>query len=268
MLRGGCTVAFSLSTLQYPPMLKHERSHHILDRLRLDGQVQLLPLSQALGVSEDTVRRDIEELARQGLLTRIRGGAVVPSPVPNAYQAREQHDAAAKQDIARKAASLIGDGQMVILDGGTTVGWLARQLPAVRQLRVATNSLPAATALLDQPGVEVRMAGGRVHAPYRVNLGVEAVDFFRQLRADWCFLGAYGLHPLAGLTVADADEAAVKRAMVRASSHVVALITPEKLGTAASHVVCEAGALHTLVTAGSVPEPVLAEYRKLGVRIL
>jgi len=261
-------VAFSLPTLHYPPMLKHERFQHILDQLRRQGQVQLTPLSQALQVSEDTVRRDVDELARQGLLTKIRGGAVAPSPIPGAYQAREQHDAGAKQEIARKALTLVQDRQMVILDGGTTVGWLARLLPASCRLRVATNSLPAATALLDHPGVEVHMAGGRLHAPYRVNLGAETVDFFRQLRADACFLGAYGLHPQAGLTVANAEEAAVKRAMVKASSHVVALVTPEKLGTAESHVVCEAAAIHTLVTAGTVPEQVLAAYRELGVRIL
>lgn len=249
-------------------MLKHERFQHILDQLRRQGQVQFIPLSQALQVSEDTVRRDVDELARQGRVTKIRGGAVAPSPIPGAYQAREQHDAGAKQEIARKALALVRDRQMVILDGGTTVGWLARLLPAGCHLRVATNSLPAAAALLDHPGVEVHMAGGRLHGPYRVNLGADTVDFFRQLRADTCFLGAYGLHPQAGLTVADAEEAAVKRAMVKASGHVVALVTPEKLGTAESHVVCEAGAIHTLVTAGTVPEEVLAAYRELGVRVL
>jgi DeoR/GlpR family transcriptional regulator of sugar metabolism len=249
-------------------MLKHERFRHILNQLRREGQVTLGPLSALLGVSEDTVRRDVDELARQGQLTKIRGGALLPSPIPDAYGAREQHDAAAKQEIAQKALALIQDGEMLILDGGTTVGWLARLLPATRRLKVATNSLPAANALLAHPGVELRMAGGRVHMPYRVNLGMEAVDFFRQIRADWCFLGGYGLHPAAGLTVADAEEAAVKRAMVQAAAHVVALVTPEKLGTAASFVACETGAIHTLVTTGTVPEATLAPYRALGVRIL
>ncbi|RZK18601.1 MAG: DeoR/GlpR transcriptional regulator [Hymenobacter sp.] len=249
-------------------MLKHERFRHILTALQQQGQVQLSPLSLALRVSEDTVRRDVDELARQGALTKIRGGAVLPSPIPTAYQAREQHDAAAKQEIAQKALSLLTDGQLILLDGGTTAGWLARLLPPARQLTVATHSLPAATALLSHPGVEVRLAGGRVHAPYRVTLGPETVDFFRQFRADWCFLGAYGLHPTVGLTVANAEEAAVKRAMVQAAKHVVALVTPEKLGTAEPYVVCEVGALHTLITSDAVPASDLAAYRQQGVRVL
>jgi DeoR/GlpR family transcriptional regulator of sugar metabolism len=249
-------------------MLKHERFRRILDQLQRDGQVQLATLGAVLDVSEDTIRRDIDELARQGMLTRIRGGALLPSPIPNAYQAREQHDAAAKQEIARKALALVDEGQLIILDAGTTAGRLARQLPATSRLTVATHSLPAAMTLLDHPNIEVRMAGGRVHAQYRINLGLETVDFYRQLLADACFIGMYGLHPEAGLTVADPEEAAVKRAIVNASKHVVALVTPEKLGTAASYIVCDAGRIDTLVTAGTVPAAALEPYRKLGVRVL
>lgn len=250
-------------------MLKQERFHHILDRLRQRGQIQLGPLSLELQVSEDTVRRDIDELGRQGLLTKVRGGALPSSPIPNAFQAREQHDAAAKQEIAQKARALIQDGQLLILDGGTTAGWLARSLSGARDLTVATNSLAAANVLLEYPDVSVRLAGGQVHTPYRVTLGLDTVDFFRRLRADYCFLGAYGLHPEAGLTVADPQEAEVKRAMVGATSHVVALITPEKLGAAARYVACEAGAIHTLITTDALAgHPDLDTYRELGIRIL
>lgn len=249
-------------------MLKQERFRHILDRLAQQGQVQLGPLSAELAVSEDTIRRDVDELGRQGLLTKVRGGALPSSPIPNAFAAREQHDAGAKQAIAAKARTLVGDGQLIVLDAGTTVTWLARLLSSARGLTVATNSLPAANILLEYPDVAVRLAGGAVHAPYRVTLGHETVDFFRQFRADVCFLGAYGLHPEAGLTVASAEEAAVKRAMLRASTHVVALVTPEKLGTAAPYVVCEAGAIHTLVTADGVAAAALDAYRAQGVTVL
>ena len=249
-------------------MLKHERFRLILDCLHREGQVQLGPLSTLLQVSEDTVRRDVDELARQGAVTKIRGGALLPSPIPTAYAAREQHDAEAKQQIARKALTLIEDGQLLILDGGTTAGWLARQLPRTRQVTVATNSLPVVAALLDHPGVKVLFAGGRVHAPYRVTLGQETVDFFRQLRATWCFLGAYGLHPAVGLTVANAEEAAVKRAMVQAAQHVAALVTTEKLGTAEPYVVCEVSAVHTIITPDAVPADQLVAYRQPGINLL
>ena len=130
-------------------MLKHERLRYILNQLQSTGQVQLVPLGQALHVSEDTVRRDVEELARQGALAKVRGGAVPASPIPTAYRDREAHDAAAKQRIAQKVLPLLADGQLIILDGGTTAGWLARQLPPTLRLTVATNSLPVALALLD-----------------------------------------------------------------------------------------------------------------------
>lgn len=249
-------------------MLKQERQQYILARLREQGQVQLGPLSVALQVSEDTVRRDVDELERQGLLSKVRGGALPSSPIPNAFAERERHDAIAKQAIARKARTLIHDGQLIVLDGGTTVTWLARTLASMRRLTVATNSLPAANVLLEYPDVELRLAGGRVHAPYRVALGSETVDFFRQLRADVCFLGAYGLHPEVGLTVASAEEAAVKRAMLRSAAHVVALVTPEKLGTAAPYVVCEAAAIATLVTDDAVAPAVTDVYAALGITVL
>lgn len=249
-------------------MLKHERQQFILTRLGEQGKVLLGPLSAALRVSEDTVRRDVDELERQGLLSKVRGGALPASPIPNAFAERERHDAAAKQAIARKARALVQDGQLIVLDGGTTATWLARALASTRRLTVATNSLPAANVLLEYPGVEVRLAGGRVHASYRVALGSETVDFFRQLRADVCFLGGYGFHPDVGLTVASAEEAAVKRAMLRSAAHVVALVTPEKLGTAAPYVVCEAAAIGTLVTDDPAAPAAREAYAPLGVTVL
>lgn len=249
-------------------MLKHERQQYILERLTEQGKVELGALSVALQISEDTVRRDVDELQRQGLLSKVRGGALPSSPIPDAFGARERHDAAAKQDIARKARTLIRDGQLIFVDAGTTVTWLARTLASARCLTVVTNSLPAANVLLEYPGIEVRLAGGLLHAPYRVTLGSDTIDFFRQVRADICFLGAYGLHPEVGLTVASAEEAAVKRAMIRSAAHVVALVTPEKFGTAEQYVVCQAEAIHTLVTADTVALTTKNVYSNLGITVL
>jgi DeoR/GlpR family transcriptional regulator of sugar metabolism len=115
-----------------------------------------------------------------------------------------------EQEIAWKACSLVKDGQMIVIDGGATLGWLARKLSSVRRLTIATNSLPAAMLLLEDPDVNVRLAGGHIHTPNRVTLGQEAIDFFRQFHADYCFVGAYRLRADTGLTVANAEEAAVK----------------------------------------------------------
>lgn len=251
-------------------MLKEERFQYILDKLKSDQKVLLPELSLALNVSEDTIRRDIGELSRNGLVSKVRGGAIsIPhSPIPYAYRDREQHDQSHKQEIARKALSLLQDGQVLMLDGGTTTFSVASRLPKDLRLTVVTNSFPIATLLSDHPRVETLFVGGRVYKSSRVTVGVEAVDRLRRIRADVCMIGTYGLHPEIGLTVSDLDEAEVKRAMIKASNQAVALVTAEKLGTAEAFLVCELTALHTIITNTQVSPLVLDPYREKGVNVL
>lgn len=249
-------------------MLKQERFRRILETLDREGQVRLAPLSETLDVSTDTVRRDLAALARQGSLTQVRGGALPISRLPSDYRVRERQDIAAKQQIARKAFSLIEDGQLIMLDGGTTAECLARLLHERQGLTVATNSFPVVTALLDHPDVEVLFAGGKLQSDYQVTLGQETVDFFRQLRAAWCFLGTYGLHPDAGLTVTTDEEASVKRAMVQSAQRVAAMVTTDKLGKAEPYVVAEIGEVHTLVTADDVTTDQLRVYWQKNIQLL
>jgi DeoR/GlpR family transcriptional regulator of sugar metabolism len=251
-------------------MLKEERFQYILDKIKSDQRVLLPELSQALNVSEDTIRRDIGELSRNGLLSKVRGGAIsIPhSPIPYAYRDREQHDQSHKLEIARKAVGLLREGQVLILDGGTTTFSVASRLPKDLRLTVVTNSFPIATLLSDHPLVETLFVGGRVYKSSRVTVGVEAVDRLRRIRADVCMIGTYGLHPEIGLTVSDVDEAEVKLAMIKASNQAVALVTAEKLGTAEAFLVCELGALHTIITNNQVDPKILELYRDKGVIVL
>ncbi len=251
-------------------MLKEERFQYILDKIKSDQRVLLPELSQALNVSEDTIRRDIGELSRNGLVSKVRGGAIsIPhSPIPYAYRDREQHDQSHKLEIARKAVGLLREGQVLILDGGTTTFSVASRLPKDLRLTVVTNSFPIATLLSDHPLVETLFVGGRVFKSSRVTVGVEAVDRLRRIRADVCMIGTYGLHPEIGLTVSDVDEAEVKLAMIKASNQAVALVTAEKLGTAEAFLVCELGALHTIITNNQVNPQLLEPYRDKGVIVL
>ncbi|PPK88184.1 DeoR family transcriptional regulator [Neolewinella xylanilytica] len=249
-------------------MLKEARFRYILEVLHREGQVRLKALSEELRVSTDTVRRDLTTLAERGSLTPVRGGALPVSGVPSAYRAREQQATAAKEQIARKALTLIEDGQLIMLDGGTTAACLARLLYDRRGLTVVTNSFPIVTTLMDHPDVDVRFAGGKLHRNYRIAVGPETIDFLRQFRATWSFLGTFGLHPGAGLTVADDREAAVKRAMIQSADRVAAMVTNDKLGKAEPNVVCGLADLDTLITSDDILADDLRSYRQPRLRML
>jgi DeoR/GlpR family transcriptional regulator of sugar metabolism len=249
-------------------MLAEERREHILATLRREGKVTAAGLSQALAVSDDTIRRDLDILAEAGLLRRVYGGALRRAPTNADYAARLAEGAGAKEAVARLAATLIRSGQVAILDGGTTSLAVARHLPRDLEATVVTTSPPIAVALADHPGVEVVTLGGRLYRYALVNVGADTVEALRRVRADVCVLGVLALDAGVGLSVLDHEEAAVKRAMIEVSADVVAPAPVSKLGTVAPFVVSPASALTHLVTEAGAPEELLAPYRALGLTIL
>ena len=249
-------------------MLSAERRQHILETLRRDGKVLATELSVALHVSEDTIRRDLRELAESGLLQRVHGGALPSSPAAASYAARQQQAPSAKAAIARAAARLLRDGQVILLDGGTTTLQVAQHLPIDLRATVITNSPPIAVALAEHPEIEIILIGGRLYKRSLVTIGAATVEALRMVRADICMLGVCSLHPEAGISVPDLEEAHVKRAMIAGAAEVVALASAEKLGTAAPYIVGPLSELTHLVTERSVAENALAAYRALGVTVV
>jgi DeoR/GlpR family transcriptional regulator of sugar metabolism len=156
----------------------------------------------------------------------------------------------------------------VILDGGVTAEYAALNLRRNLRATIVTNSPQVAVSLYDHPGVEVVMAGGRFHKDGVVNVGAEAVEAFRRVRADVCLQGIWSLHPEAGITHPDYEESLVKRAMIENSSKVVALATKEKLGTAMPFVVAPAEAVTDLVTEPGVPREVIEPFERLGINVI
>jgi DeoR/GlpR family transcriptional regulator of sugar metabolism len=249
-------------------MLTSERRLAILEYLRRDGKVLASELSRSLGVSLDTVRRDLRELDEEGLIQRVHGGALPRSRTPLGYSARERVAPEAKEAIARAAARLIKDGQVVILDSGTTAALVARHLsPSLRATVITTGPLVAA-ALAEHPTVEVAMVGGVVDKEALSVVGGEAVESLRRIRADVCLLGVACLHPDFGVSVPVLEEAAVKRAMVSVSAEVVALASAEKLGTVAHYSVATVAELTHLVTEYEAPEALLAPYLAAGITVI
>ncbi|TLN04218.1 DeoR/GlpR transcriptional regulator [bacterium] len=249
-------------------MLTAERRQYILNRLRQDGKVVAVELSAELELSEDTIRRDLRELATAGLLQRVHGGALPSSPATAPFTARQQQSAQAKSAIARAAAGLMQDGQVIILDGGTTALLVAQSLPDELRATIVTNSPPVATALAEHPGIEVIVIGGKLYKSSLVTVGAAAIESIERIRADLCMLGVCSVHPEAGVSVPDSEEAYVKRAMIESSAEVAALVSTEKLGTAASFVVAPITALTHLVTEAGLPEAMLAPYRQRGLTIV
>jgi DeoR/GlpR family transcriptional regulator of sugar metabolism len=249
-------------------MLTSHRKQAILAELRREGQVVAKSLSEAFNVSEDTIRRDLRELAAEGLLQRVHGGALPSSPAAGDFVQRQQISTDAKSAIAGKAASLISPGQVVIFDGGTTCVELARQLPPDLQATVVTHSPSVAVALADHPGVEVVMIGGRLFKHSIVTVGAAAIEAIGHIRADTYFMGVTGVHPTEGLSTGDLEEAYVKRALVARAAEVVVLASAEKLNAASPYVIAEATAVTTLVVESDTPEAVTEPFAKLGIAIL
>jgi len=248
-------------------LLSAERRQAILGTLARDGKVVAARLVEELGVSEDTIRRDLRELAAQGLVQRVHGGALAPAPQPGSFAHRSERCPDEKAALAQAAVAVLAHARVVLLDGSTTNLELARRLPAEPARTVLTNSPPIAAALADHPTAEVVMIGGRLDKRAQVTVGASTVDFIRSIRADACVLGVCALHPEAGLSTDDLDEAQVKRAMVAASADVIALATSDKLRAGSPYVVAPVAELTHVVAEAAAPDELLDPYRALGVTV-
>jgi DeoR/GlpR family transcriptional regulator of sugar metabolism len=249
-------------------MLTAERRQFIMEILRREKKVLSSELSLTLKVSEDTIRRDLRELAEAGLLQRVHGGALLASPVTASYADRQKQAPKEKEAIAKAAAKLVCPGQVVILDGGTTTLQVTRHLPLDLQATVVTNSPPIAIALAEHPQIEVVMLGGQLYKKALVNVGSVTIETLRMIRADLCMLGVCSLHPEVGISVSNLDEAHVKRAMISRSAEVVGLVTAAKLDKAAPYIVESIHALTYLVTSPIVSNEMLASYKDLGLSLV
>jgi DeoR/GlpR family transcriptional regulator of sugar metabolism len=248
-------------------MLTAERRQAILERLTTDGKVVASELVNSLGVSEDTVRRDLKELDSQGLLRRVHGGALPPPPTVNPrFVERRKVDPAGKAAIGAAAAGLVRPNGVVLTSGGTTVLEFARRLPDDLHATVLTTGPDIALALVNHPALEVVVVGGRLDADTHTVVGPEALDALRGVRADLCVLGVCSLHPEAGLTQLEREESLVERAMIASSARVATLTGADKLGFAGPWPVARTDEIDVLVT--DAPPEVTAPYASLGLEVV
>lgn len=249
-------------------MLREERQYYILERLRSDGRVQTLELSRALQVSEDTLRRDLRDLAAAGKLQRVHGGALPRSPSVGSVAERAEQAVQPKQALATVTARLFQDGQVILMDGGSTNLQVARSLPRTLKATVATASPAIALALLSYPQVEVVLLGGRLNRETETAAGIATAEALHGVRADVCLLGVCSLDVEIGVTAANGEEALIKRLMIAQSAEVIAVVVADKLGTAMPYVVAPARELTHLVTERFVPDSVTARYAEMGITVI
>ena len=248
-------------------MLTSQRKKLLLDRLAAEGQLVAKSLALELGTSEDTIRRDLRELAAEGRLQRVHGGALPASAAMGDLQAREQVSVADKVALGRWGAALVQPGQVVILDGGTTALQVARHLAPGLRATVVTHSPTVAVALAAHPGIEIRVLGGRLFRHSMVHVGADVLLAAARLRADLFFLGVTGVHPEAGLSTGDAEEAAVKRALHERAAETVVLASPDKLMAASPFAVAALTEVSVLAVARATPARVTRALRAAGVTL-
>ena len=241
-----------------------------LEKLADHGEVSVSELSRVAGVSEMTIRRDLENLEREGLLKRVHGGAI--SRVSRGYEPpfalRSGRGEDAKDRIGRLAAALVVENETLILDVGTTTLALARNLVDGAGLTVVTASLHAAQVLSVHDELRVIVTGG-IARPGELSLvGDLAERAFDELHCDTVFLGAGGVDAEAGVTEFNLDDARVKRAALRSARRCVVLADATKLGKVALGAVCPLARVDVLVTDASASDEALAPLRDSGVEVL
>jgi DeoR/GlpR family transcriptional regulator of sugar metabolism len=246
-------------------MLTTQRKQHILAKLKRDGQIIAKALSEELGLSEDTIRRDLRELARDGLLQRVHGGALPASPAVADFAGRTTIAPEAKIAIGRAAAKMIQPRQIVMVDGGTTALQLAKHLPKELEATIITHSPTIAVELVEHPTIEVILIGGKLFKHSVVTVGAAALESISRLRADMYFMGATGIHVNAGVTTGDLEEAYIKHALSQRAAETILLASSEKLNAASPYSIMPLSELSGMIVERSTAEETVKPFVDAGI---
>ena len=249
-------------------MLREERLQLILKMLDTNQRVSAVQLAEILNVSDDTIRRDLNELAENGLLKKVHGGAIPKSPSPYKLTDRINILHEEKIVLAQKAQQFFKDGQVILLDNGSTNMEVSRLMSPDLKATVFTTSIPIAQILCEHPNIELFMLGGRVFKDAQNTYGTEVIELLSKIRADIFLLGVCGMHHQIGITMPDWGESVVKRKMTEISAKTIALVTGDKLNTAENYVVCSYHQIDVMITDDTIAASQLIDYQGLGVQIL
>ncbi len=249
-------------------MLKKERQAYILHQVNLHNKVLSSSLCTEINVSEDTIRRDLQELAEEGKIIKVHGGALshsfneVSFPVNGVYSQNQ------KRTIAQKAVRLISNGMFVLTSGGTTIMELARSLPPQMKATFISGSIPVILEYMHHPNIEVIIIGDKISKNSKITVGSEAIAKIKQMKPDICFLGTNAIDAEHGITDNDWEVVQLKKAMIESSKKVVCLSIAEKINTVQPIRVCGIDDIDVLITELSPGNAVLQPFVDAGIVVL
>ena len=252
-----------------------QRAELILQELLRNGEVAVDVLAKQLKVSEATIRRDLSELERQGLLLRSHGGAMPVAPMLyepfrhlSSFQEQEEKCAAEKRRIGLLAASLIADGEIIAIGAGTTTTQIARSIRHRKGITVLTNALNVAMELSHLADIKVCMTGGNLSGDWFALVGDVAQRNVGEMFVDKVFIGVDGVHAEHGLTTNYPDQAAIHRAMMRQARQRIIVADHRKIGIVGASVIWPASDFHVLVTDKLTSDKAIAPFTENNVKVL
>jgi DeoR/GlpR family transcriptional regulator of sugar metabolism len=231
-------------------MIPHTRRLEIMKLLEEEGSAEVSHLSKLFKVTEVTIRKDLEKLESEGLITKEHGGAFLKMRSDRllSLSTPRPENMDKKQRIARKAATFVKNGDTIIIDSGTTTAELAKQLTERSSLTVITTSLSVVLHLGSNPAITVHVTGGEFKGPTLSLTGPHAADFFSRIHAEKLFLSAMGLSLQTGLTYSGISDVIVKKAMLTAATKVYLLADSSKLNKQSFASLGDINVIHTLIT--------------------
>ena len=249
-------------------MLKKERQAYILHQVNLHNKVLSSSLCTEINVSEDTIRRDLQELAEDGKVIKVHGGALSHSFNHVYFSTNGVYSQNQKKTIAQKAISMIHNGMVVLTSGGTTIIEMARSLPPQLKATFISGSIPAILEYMNHPNIEVILIGDKISKNSKITVGAEAIAKIRQVRADICFLGTNAIDAEHGISDSDWEVVQLKKAMIESCKKIVCLSIAEKVNTVQPIQVCSLKEIDTLITELDPGNPALKPYVDAGIEVL
>jgi DeoR/GlpR family transcriptional regulator of sugar metabolism len=241
-------------------MLKEERHKIILKEINLHNKVLSTDLRDQLAVSEDTIRRDLNELDELGLILKVHGGAMSKTFHYPFNGQNEVYALDAKRVIAGKACKLFKKDMLILLEGGTTIMEIAKQIPIDLEATVFTVSPHVAITLSEHEKLEVITIGGRLSKNHNIHTGASVINELANIRTDLCIIGTNGISLKAGLTDSDWEVVHVMKAMMRSAKKLAVVSIAEKFETVQKIKICDLDAVDYVITELAPYSPVLNAY--------
>lgn len=258
--------ALILGQYIHAAMLKTERQAYILRQIDLHNRILSSDLSNEINVSEDTIRRDLNELAEMDKIIKVHGGALSKS-FHSSFLKSDVYRADSKRLIAQKVVPLIRNNMFILTTGGTTIIEMARLLPADLQATFFTGSIPAAHEYAQHPNIEVIFLGDKISKSSQIAVGGEAISKISGIKADLCIMGINAIDET-GVTDNDWEVIQVKKAMIQAAEKTVVLSIAEKVNTHQKLTICSLNEIDTMITELDPTNPLFDSYKKQGITIL